>query len=222
MRLLCMFAMVAVLASCSGTSRIYYQDFKAALSRPADANLSLQQLQSSSFDSLYFTRDDGPVLSLALAFIEHGQQKWVSADNAYLILQHGRVVRTVGFASDLHHSTHISGDPLQYGPDQLKQAAPWLRLTDWTDASGLPLQSVFTEAEPEFLNLLEQQIACRVFVERVTAIDSAEQFENHYWFDAATGTLLQSRQQLRPQGPVYTMTFISRYARLVSPAGADL
>ncbi len=48
-----------------------------------------------------------------------------------------------------------------------------------------------------------------------------KQWQNNFWFDAKTGTLIKSEQQLAPFGEPIQMTYISRIARLVpSAAGA--
>lgn len=192
-------------------------DVRYALTSAPDVTLSQDDLSSQPFDSLYFRRDDGPRISLVLSQADGGQQRWLSADAATLVVSAGRVTNTVAFNQELLFVTELERDPLQAGVAQLAEAQPWTRQLDW-QASGFQnteVRSTFVEAAPSVLQHWGLQVPVRVFHEQVTVLSSGQQFQNSYWFAAETGTLLKSRQHLFPGGPVLEFEFISRFNRLV-------
>lgn len=204
------------LAACSGTPGILYSDIKTAFNVPKDVELSFEQVKDSPYDILYLRINDQARISMVLAFLEHGQHKWVSADSALLIVEQGRVVRTQDFPAELLYTTNTAQDPLRLGPDQLVSAAPWLRLTDWRSGSGYAVQSYFTEQEPELLEVLQRQRQVRVFTEHVAFDKQNTSFTNTFWFDAASGLLLKSRQQLFPGGTILELTHLSPLVRYIT------
>lgn len=216
LRCLLLFCALLWLTGCGGTPGILYSDVKMALTTPKDVELSLEQVKDSPYDILYLRINDQARISMVLAFLEHGQHKWVSADSALLIVEQGRVVRTQDFPAELLYTTNTAQDPLRLGPDQLVSAAPWLRLTDWRSGSGYAVQSYFTEQEPELLEVLQRQRQVRVFTEHVTFEQPNTAFTNTFWFDAASGLLLKSRQQLFPGGTILELTHLSPLVRYIT------
>ncbi|MDP4536920.1 YjbF family lipoprotein [Alkalimonas collagenimarina] len=213
-RLIAVSGLASMVLACGGTPRVYYNDLKTAFSTTPDVELTLDQVQSSSYDLLYVRVNDGPRVALTLAFLEHGQHKWVSADSAVLVLEQGRLVRSANFTTELNFVSNTHSDPLKQGPDQLAQAASWLRLVDWgMGASGYAMESGFREVKMETLQLFEQAIPTRVFVETVHLPDIDKSFQNYFWFDAQSGLLVKSEQQLTHQGPTLEFTYISPLAR---------
>lgn len=205
-------AALVLLQACGGTPAIYYQDLKTAFSRPADVVLGAADVAASPYDLLYVRVGQQPRAALALAYLEHGQHKWVSADGAVFVMEQGRLVRTAGLSRNLHHVTNRAADPLQAGLNAV-QYGRWLRLVDETNAFGYALDSQFVELEAEKLQVFERTIATRVLQERVTSVDTGQSFTNHFWFDAETGLLIQSEQQLTMAGPQIQFVHISPLIR---------
>nr|WP_250911047.1 YjbF family lipoprotein [Escherichia coli] len=52
-------------------------------------------IQNMPYASQYMQLNGGPQLFVVLAFAEDGQQKWVTQDQATLVTQHGRLVKTL-------------------------------------------------------------------------------------------------------------------------------
>ena len=74
----------------------------------------------------------GPQLFVVLAFAEDGQQKWVTQDQATLVTQHGRLVKTLLGGDNLIEVNNLAADPL-IKPAQIVDGATWTRTMGWTE-----------------------------------------------------------------------------------------
>jgi hypothetical protein len=207
-----------LLVACSSTQYAYYDSLKLALHKADDATLTMSEVQQAEYDLIYVRVDDKPRATMVLAYLEHGQHKWLSGDDVLLVMEQGRIVRTLGFRNDLTFVSNTAADPIRRENRELVQRE-WSRLTDWQfqHQSGYQLSSVVEEVAGEFVDVLEHTYDTRVLKEVVHFQDSDQHIENLFWFERSTGLLLQSRQQLAPHMPVFTVTYISQAARISQP-----
>lgn len=210
---------VILLTGCAGTYRAYIDTLSYAFSPPSGAQLTFEQVNAASSDLLYLTHGERPQVVMALAFIEQGQQKWISADQVVVVIEQGRVVRTAGLKNDLLYLTNRGADPLKRLPTELFRA-DWLRLADWRQGEyGYQIRSEFKAAGQQDLAFFGKTITTLVFEEYLNYpnqpnfVGAKTSWRNTYWFDSASGVLLQSRQQLSPQAEPMLMTYISRINR---------
>lgn len=209
------------LTACSGTYRTYYQSLRYALKETPDVALSLAEVQASQVDLMYVRYGSLPQAVMALAFIEQGQHKWVSADNKLLVLASGRVVSTSGLTKDLVHLASASADPLM-APLATLADKTWQRSLDWSnDEYGYALSSVFSAPVSEVIRVFEQPLSVLRVTENVTYqapsafLRTDRQWQNTYWF-SEDGQMVKSQQQLSPETVPLELIFVSRVARLVS------
>ena len=210
-----------LLTACAGTYRAYIDTLSYAFSPPPEASLTREQVNSATSDLLYIRHGERPQVVLALAFIEQSQQKWISADQVVFVIEQGRLVRTVGLSNDLLYLTNRGADPLKRLPAEQFRAS-WLRLADWQQGEyGYQIRSEFKAAGQQELTFFDSSITTLVFEEfleypnQANFIGAATSWRNTYWFDSASGLLIQSRQQLSPQAEPIEMTYISRIGRLL-------
>lgn len=215
-----LFVVFLSLSGCSGTYKAYRDTLSYAFTPPSDINFTLQQIETSAADLLYFRYGEQRQIALALAYIEHNQQKWVSADNAVVVLQHGRIVRTAGLPQNLLFVSASTEDPLTRGVTSLSGSS-WQSLTDWQqDEYGYLVQSQFSQPQPETLVLLDHSFNVLKVTETLSYKNRPQfwrfdqQWQNEYWFEQSSGQLLKTRQQYAPFQPLTEMVFISRAARL--------
>jgi len=211
------------LTACAGTYHSYVDTLKIAFADTPDAELSLAEVQQSQYDLLYVKHGERAQAVMVLMHLEAGQHKWVSADNAMLMMEQGRLVRTLGFEHDLLHLTNTLNDPLR----RVKTIQPdnsWLRLADWRNGEyGYALRSRFEVKPAQQLTVLQQQLNTTLIVEHVSYEDKANylrfdaNWQNYFWFDSKTGTLIKSEQTLAPFWQPITMTYVSRIGRLLPP-----
>lgn len=209
------------LTACAGTYHSYIDTLKLAFADTPDAELSLAEVQQAQYDLLYVKHGERAQAVMVLMHLEAGQHKWLSADNAMLIMEQGRLVRTLGFEHDLLHLTNTLNDPLR----RFKTIQPdssWLRLADWRNGEyGYGLRSRFEVVPAQQLTVFQQQLNTTLVVEHVSYEDKANylrfdgSWQNYFWFDSKTGTLIKSEQTLAPFWQPITMTYASRIGRLL-------
>jgi hypothetical protein len=206
--------------SCSGTYHAYYQTLKLALSEVTDAHMSLTQIQQSTVDVISVKRGERPTAVMALAYLENGQHKWVSNDKAMLIIEKGRIVRTLGFKENLLYLSDTQSDPLKSFPSNIPDNS-WRSLADYTsDQYSYPLESTFAPGESDSLHILSLNIDTLFFVENVHYLAPANvihfntKWQNYYWYDKKSGELIKSIQVLSPLSEPLEITYLSRIARL--------
>lgn len=213
-------AALFTLTACSGTYQTYYQTLRYAFKEQPGVALTLAEVKASAADLLYVRYGERPQAAMALAFIEQGQQKWIAADKAVLVLQAGRVVRTAGFTNDLLYTSTLASDPLLQPYENLPQLS-WQRELDWqSDEYGQVVQSTFTLTGSETLPVFSQSLTVTHVTEHLTYAAPSNfwrtdrQWQNHYWF-AQNGQLIKSVQRLSPNAEPFELLFISRAARLL-------
>ncbi|WP_245728285.1 YjbF family lipoprotein [Rheinheimera pacifica] len=219
--------MLLTLTACAGTYHSYLDSLKLAFAKTPDAELSLAEVQQAQYDLLYVKHGERAQAVMVLMHLEAGQHKWVSADNAMLIMEQGRLVRTLGLENDLLHLTNTVNDPVRH-INTIQQDNSWLRLADWHNGEyGYALRSRFEVLPAQQLTVFQQKLNTTLVVEYVKYEDSANylrfdgNWQNYFWFDSESGILVKSEQTLSPFLQPITMTYASRIARLLSPAAAQ-
>lgn len=217
-KLISLFVISAVfgLAGCSSTTRTYSDTLKLAFFPGDGASLTKAELAERKSDALYAKVGALPNAILALAYIENGQFKWVSADEAMLVLEHGRVVKTTGFKNNLLYMFDTKSDPLKQGMTQIQTGQTWQSTTDWSGNSetGHVISYEIVNTQISNLNLLEHDFQTKLVTEEVK-FSSGEVATNMFWFDLRSGLLIKSRQSIAPFWPEVELVHISTVGRLL-------
>lgn len=210
-------------SSCSGTYKAYYQTLQIAFSDQVDTQKTLEEVQQTEVDIISVKRGDRPAAIMALAYLENGQHKWVSNDNAMLILENGRLMRTLGLSDNLLYLSNTDSDPLKLlsaNSQYSRQSEPWLRKADRTgDEYGYPIKSTFSQAKQNTLKALNLYLDTMYYVETVNYdapseyVHLSKSWDNHFWF-AKDGTLIKSIQKISPVSEYLEITYLSRISRL--------
>lgn len=203
------------LVGCSNTVRTYVDTLNLAFNPGEGATLTEEQLANRKADALYATVGTLPRAQLALAYIEHGQHKWISADHAFLVLEHGRLVKTTGFDNDLLFIKGTEADPLKLQITEIRPGQQWQGTADWAarQETGYKVSYEITKITVDKLELLNKQFDTKVVTERVT-FSNGETATNIFWFDLNSGRLLKSKQQIASFWPQVELVHISSAARL--------
>jgi hypothetical protein len=200
-----------LLMSCSGTYRSYADMLQLAFKETPDVLLPYSFFTEAKHDYLY---------------VKHGEQAQVAM--ALMFIEQGRIVRTVGLKNDLVYLSNTSSDPLKT-PLNFTATASWSRLADWQyNEYGYPLRSTFHYGPVETMQFFGQQLDVVPLTENVqyTAetnfVRFDDKWQNRFWLEAKTGTVLKSQQMLAPWGETFELTFISEVARQLRRAGKDV
>ncbi len=84
-----------LLQACSATTKELGNSLWDSLFGTPGVQLTDDDIQNMPYASQYMQLNGGPQLFVVLAFAEDGQQKWVTQDQATLVTQHGRLVKTL-------------------------------------------------------------------------------------------------------------------------------
>lgn len=214
--------LASLLSACSGTYSSYVDTVKLFLTPASDATLTYGYL-ASSHDFLYVRNGDNARAALDLRFIEQGQLKWVSADNVMLVTEQGRITRTLGLSNDLIFSSNKQNDPLKMAD---MAGSQWLRATDWLSGEyGVVIESRFSEVYNDELTFFGVTLPVKKIVETLRMRDKPTnwrfdgEWQNTFWFDSQTGTVLKSVQQLAPGIAPFELVYISEIVRKLQRNG---
>lgn len=84
-----------LLQACSATTKGLGHSLWDSMFGTPGVHLTDDELQNMPYASQYMQLNDGPQLFVVLAFDENGQQKWVTQDQATIVTQHSRIVKTL-------------------------------------------------------------------------------------------------------------------------------
>lgn len=213
-------ALLPALAGCGDSSMATIAGaFRTAAVGGADLSLTRDDVARVPYASIAVRQARGAQAFVVLAHLDPTSQQWVSADHHLIETRNGRITRTVGFASDLTHSSDITPDPLQAHLDPAKTYAGD-RLIDITDHAGITgdtitdtilIHTTLTCSGPETITILKTPIQTYHWTETVTAPDLKWSTTNQYWQDQTTRTIWQTSQTTTPQNPKIQIQLLRRY-----------
>lgn len=198
MRQLSLLLACLLLQACTQTQKGLEQTVMLAVNGPDDVTVTDEQVASLPYASLYARVNNGPRIFVVLGYDENGQQKWITQDKAMLVLQHGRLVKTLGLSSNLDEVSNLAADPL-VAPLQIENGARWTRTVQWREQGHVRAatqRSTFQRGSDEVLHIAGEPVPCRVWHETVEIDSSGAEWQNTFWIDNRNGTVLQAHQQL--------------------------
>lgn len=222
----CASALVALaLTGCGSTYYVYKENLNLLFSSSEKPALSWDSVSASQFDLISVDTTDNAG-TMALAFLEHQQHKFIGADNSFLILQQGRIVRSSGFVNDIVHHSVTTDMPANNDPLSLasQQSAMQLSGVRWRftqlneDGNTALYNSLWSETALSSLQVLGQEFTVQYCTEQLTSSDGSR-FTNEYWFSQDGKTLLQTKQRIAAESTPVQIVFLSRLNRLREGGG---
>lgn len=184
-----------LLQACSSTTKGLGDSLWDSVFGTPGVHLTDDDIQNMPYASQYVQLNEGPQLFVVLAFAENGQQKWVTQDQATLVTQHGRLVKTLLGGDNLLEVNNLAADPLAK-PDQIIDGAQWTRTMGWTEYRQVryaTARSVFHWNGTDSVTLGGETTPVRVLDEEVETDQT--RWHNRYWIDSE-GQIRQSIQYL--------------------------
>ena len=184
-----------LLQACSSTTKGLGDSLWNSLFGTPGVHLTDDDIQNMPYASQYVQLNNGPQLFVVLAFAENGQQKWVTQDQATLVTQHGRIVKTLLGGDNLLEMNNLAADPLAK-PNQIVDGASWTRTMGWTEYQQVryaTARSVFHWQGTDSVVVGGESTSVRVLDEEVET-DQAR-WHNQYLVDSE-GQIRQSVQYL--------------------------
>lgn len=209
--------MVFMLAGCSQKIADLGETMKVATVGYKDTAITKEQISALPYAAIQLKWGDGPRVLSALAFAEGDELKWVTQDKAMVVTQHGRLVRTSGFAYDLNYTANIQSDPLanllslwQQGS---AQALRWSTEHDYQPGyySGYQALSRFKYQGEEEITILGEPVRLIKFTEQVLYPKLNIKQKNTFWLSPETGAVVKSQQFIGPGLPAVEITLLKPY-----------
>ncbi len=182
-----------------------------------DVAITKKQITALPYAAIQFKWGDGPRVLSALAFAEGDELKWITQDKAMVVTQHGRLVRTAGFAYDVTYTANLNHDPL---PNLLNlwqqgsfEALRWSTVHDYQPGyySGYQALSRFKHQGNERVTILEKSVNLVKFTEQVIYPKLNVKQENTFWLSPDTGKVIKSIQFIGPGLPAVEITLLKPY-----------
>lgn len=206
------------LSACSTTQQAYIRNVEMYLDSDTDITISNNQIKQSNVDLISVRNGDRPLATMALAFIEDGQYKWLSRDGVMFITENGRLIRTVGLAHNLVYISNLSSDPLKTAIPQSKKTQ-WNRFIDTEYGDyGVNLSSEISVVDNESIIVRSEPLLTKKYIEYVhyeSEKYGEDKWTNTFWFHQASGQLLRSSQKMSSQTEIIEIIYISRALRLL-------
>lgn len=211
-KLMLLFVATNLLFACTPTMRSHYYNIRLAMNSDSDGRMERRLVEDSDVQVAFIKSGDRGWATVALAFKENGQEKWISADRAMVVSQNGYVVKTLGFSNDLLFTSNVENLPLP----NYQQSSIWTRYQDWFKGEyGYEVRSVFektVEENIDILGLTFNTVKVRESVEYLGEADSIRfdrEWNNYFWYEQSSGKLLQSQQKVSPFADEFTITYAS-------------
>lgn len=198
MRLFILLIMILLIQGCTPSQQSITETFNASLDGRQDVTVTDGQIQALPYSTMYLRLDDGPRILVVLGYIEQGNSKWLSQDNAMIVTHNGRLIRTLKLPYNLLEVTNLEHDPLRHTP-QLHNGSQWSRDVRWQEEGrhrSAHLTSHFSLSGTENLTIAGNTLRCQVWQEKVQADGLDRRWHNTFWIDSATGQVRQSEQML--------------------------
>ncbi|VYU51856.1 hypothetical protein [Metakosakonia massiliensis] len=184
-----------LIQACSATTKGLGHSLWESMFGTPGVHLTDDDIANMPYASQYVQLNGGPQLFVVLAFAENGQQKWATQDQAVIVTQHYRIVKTVLGGDNLLEVNNLAADPLAR-PNQIVDGASWTRTMGWTEHNQVryaTARSVFRWNGTDSITVGSDVTRVRVLEEEVST-DQAS-WRNRYWVDE-DGLIRQSEQYL--------------------------
>ncbi|WP_277976975.1 YjbF family lipoprotein [Pantoea endophytica] len=198
MRRLSLLLLCLLLQACTQTQKGLEQTVMLAVNGPDDVTVTDEQVANLPYASLYARINAGPRIFVVLGYNENGQQKWITQDKAMLVMQHGRLIKTLGLPSNLTDVSNLPQDPLADAL-HLQNGASWTRVVQWREQDKVRAASAvsrFERGDDTVLDIAGERVPCRVWHETVRMENLGAEWQNTFWIDNRDGTVLQANQML--------------------------
>lgn len=198
MRLSILLIMILPIQGCTPSQQSIIETFNASLAGRQDVTLTDGQIQALPYSTMYLRLDNGPRILVVLGYIEQGNSKWLSQDNAMIVTHNGRLIHTLKLPYNLLEVSSLEHDPLRHA-QQLHDGSRWSRDVRWQEEGryrSARLTSRFSLSGTENLTIAGDTLHCQVWQETVQADGLGRRWQNTFWIDSATGQVRQSEQML--------------------------
>lgn len=229
-----LFPFIAVSAVCLGLSGCSQRisalndTIKLAFWGNEDVMLTQEQVSANPYASIYVKIEDTTQAFVVLAFAEPKislssvknapealELKWLSADKGMLVTVNGRLIKTHNLLmGNLSAVESNEPDPLLLGLHLSSTPKTWTRTLDWQPGYhyGYKVKSEFKLISDENILINGTPTQALHFSESVYVDALNIQYQNEFWLDPQTGSVIKSHQKIAPNLPFIDITLLKPFA----------
>jgi len=204
-RRLLLAALATGLAGCgeSPLGRTVVEAYQLTVSGHPSVPIERANIAKIPYASMAAKIGKGPRSILILWQVENGEELWLSADNAALVLRSGRIVRTAGLPENMRGTAIHGRDPLAAGLQDPANRVPHTRTIDFEtgDRVTTALDSRFETIGPQSITIAGIDFDTIALREICRARSENWSFANLYWVDPADGFVWKSVQHIARSFP---------------------
>jgi len=177
----------------------YFQAFESmkTLVFGYDKKIDAQIIKDIPFASLKVRIGNGPEALMILESINGEELTWVSADEVYLVIKNGKIIKTQGLPNNLSE-TFTAFDGWQ-DLDSNKKLTSYLSFRN-PELNNLEIISEFTKIGNDFLKLTFDSKQLILIHEKISAESVGWDVTNLYWLDKEN-FVWKSVQHISPRLP---------------------
>lgn len=216
------------LSGCSQRISALNDTVKLAFWGNEDIVLSPEQVSANPYASIYVKIEDTAQAFVVLAFAEPKislssvknapealELKWLSADKGMLVTVNGRLVKTHNLlAGNLAAVESDEPDPLLLGLHLSNTPKTWTRMLDWQPGYhySYKVKSEFKLISDDNILINGTPTQALHFSESVSVDALNIQYQNEFWLDPQTGSVIKSHQKIAPNLPFIDITLLKPFA----------
>lgn len=192
---------IAVISGCSQKYTDINATLKEALYGGENVIFDKDEIETLPYASMKVRINDGPYILMVLAFADSTPNsdtialKWMSADGAMIIMEHGRIIKTLNLYSE--NLVDVSIETAKENPNSA--SSHFTAIYDWQpDYTFNQVVSVTSEPQNTALTsslIWEKELT--LIHESLTFSNRDIDVDNYYWLDADKN-VLKSSQWLIP------------------------
>ena len=176
-----------------------YISIKNVLFGYEDTGITREMIEAIPYASALLRIGKGPIGLVILEGLNESRQTWVSADNAYIVIENGKIIQTKGLNNNLTKLTSsFRGSNFLKFDDQrsykyyLSYDEPYLR--------DLEVEVKLTKREKERINILGEEMDLLLVEEEIINSYIGWRVKNSYWIDEDY-FVWKSEQYISPRLP---------------------
>ena len=178
-----------------------YKAFKNLIYGYEDYPITQSLVKQIPYASLRMKIGKGPAGLLILESENENESTWVSADNIFITLKEGRIIRAEGLPNNL--TDFLSSEPSFkeiINQDDTGEEFRYISL-DTPEVTSLKLSVTYKKGGHEEVSILDHKRTLLLIEERVGNSYIRWEYTNKYWVDEKTGYVWQSLQMIAPNLP---------------------
>ena len=182
-----------------------YKAISSLISGYEDYPITREIVDQIPYASLRMKIGKGPAGLLILESKKGDEYTWVSADNVYIVIKEGRIIRALGLTNnltDVYSSEPSFKEILQTSDSLTGEKFRYVSL-DNPEAFNIRVKVSYKKIGPVDVSILDRTRQLILIEEKIENAYIKWRHTNKYWVDQETGFVMQSFQVIAPNLPPF-------------------